>query len=78
MEAAGGAVLLYKTHLYDYVLCKKGHPSKMLLQLPRNFKDKIHSDIRNKMGKGSTVIGAFGLGFGVSLFELACAKARCS
>lgn len=58
--------------LYDYVLCKKGHPSKMLLQLPRSFKDKIHSDIRNKMAGGSIVIGAFGLGFGVSLFELAC------
>ena len=66
------AFVLGVLSLYDYILCKRGHPSKMLLQLPRTFKDKIHSDIRNKMANRNIVMGAFGLGFGVSVFELVC------
>jgi cytochrome c biogenesis protein CcdA len=56
----------------DFILCIKNKEAKIILQLPKFLKRKIHTDIRTKMKKSSIIIGSLTLGFFVSAFELAC------
>lgn len=59
-------------HLYDYFLAKKGKSDKIVLQLSKDRKRKIHSIIRNRVKITGLLAGAILLGFLVTLYELGC------
>ncbi|MDO9577569.1 MAG: hypothetical protein Q7J16_06750 [Candidatus Cloacimonadales bacterium] len=58
--------------LYDYYLFRKGRTAEMVLQLPKKIKQKIHEEIRSRSKIQHFVVGAFIIGFLVSLQELFC------
>ncbi|MGB9628980.1 MAG: cytochrome c biogenesis CcdA family protein, partial [Thermodesulfobacteriota bacterium] len=67
--------------LYDYIQVKKGHPSRMTLQVPDSLKKRIHRIIRKREGEleatqegKSTrfLFAAMGIGFVVTLLQSTC------
>jgi glutaredoxin len=67
--------------LYDYIQLKRGHPSKMTLQVPDSLKKRIHKIIRaregeleaNKEGKSTRILfAAMVIGFIVTLLQSTC------
>ncbi len=67
--------------LYDYVLLKRGKPSRMTLQVPDSLKKRIHRIIRakegeldaNKEGKSTRfLLAAVVIGFIVTLLQSTC------
>ncbi len=57
---------------YDYIKLKRNEVGEVKLQLPRFIKKKIHSVIREKMGKKNLFIAAVVSGFFISLSEFIC------
>ncbi len=57
---------------YDYIKLKRNEIGEVKLQLPRFIKKKIHSIIREKMGKKNLFIAAVVSGFFISLSEFIC------
>ena len=75
------ALLLGIFSLYDYIQLKKGHPSKMKLQVPDFLKKRIHQIIRVRSGEleanqESTsirfLLAAVVIGFIVTLLQSTC------
>jgi cytochrome c biogenesis protein CcdA len=64
--------LLAVLSLVDYVRVRRGHPTGILLQLPRFLKLRIHAVVRRQSRARAYVLGAFVTGVLVSVFELAC------
>jgi cytochrome c biogenesis protein CcdA len=58
--------------LYDYFQLRSGRIDRVLLQLPRPIKRRLHRDIRSGARSAALVASSLVLGFLVSLFELAC------
>jgi thiol-disulfide isomerase/thioredoxin len=58
--------------LYDYVLCRRGRSTEMLLQMPAFLKDRVRGIIRKEVKVHRYLVAAGVTGFGVSLLELAC------
>ena len=67
-----GLLALAGLSLYDFALARSGQNQKMLLQLPRSFKERIHRDIRTRARAAALAASSLVLGFLVSVFELAC------
>ncbi len=57
---------------YDYLKLKRNEVKEVKLQLPRFIKKKIHSVIREKMGKKNLFIATVVSGFCISLSEFIC------
>lgn len=68
--AAGLVLALY--NFRDYLKARKGDFSSMDLQLSTAAKQRIHRVIRERMGAGSLVTGAFVIGLLTSVLEFAC------
>lgn len=51
---------------------RTGDPHKVLLQLPRSVKDRIHAVIRTRLHRGSMVLGGLTVGALVTLLESVC------
>ena len=66
-----GLVLAFY-NLRDYFKARKGDYSSMDLQLSTAAKQRIHKVIRDKMGAGGLIGGAFGVGLITSVLEFAC------
>lgn len=58
--------------LYDYFQLRAGRQDKILLQLPRTIKRRLHRDIKSRTRSAALIASSLVLGFLVSLFELAC------
>ncbi|MBW2057710.1 MAG: hypothetical protein JRH07_10480 [Deltaproteobacteria bacterium] len=58
--------------LYDYLLCRKGRASEMVLQMPAFLKSRVRAVIRQKVRVSRYVLAAVVTGFLVSVLELAC------
>ena len=70
---ATAAFVLGGYSLYDYIIFKKTQkPSKMKLQLPKAVKRKIQDIMQKKLRSRNLIIGAFVVGFLVSLLEAVC------
>lgn len=65
-------IILSVVSFYDFYLIKSNRADKILLQLPKYFKDKIHKNIRKYRKMKGLMLSSFALGFIISLFELAC------
>jgi cytochrome c biogenesis protein CcdA len=57
---------------YDLYLIKIGKEREMLLQLPSVFKKKIQATVKTHVRQTALITTAIGLGFLVSIFEMAC------
>ncbi|MEJ2306242.1 MAG: DUF1573 domain-containing protein [candidate division WOR-3 bacterium] len=57
---------------YDYIKLKRNEVGEVKLQLPRFIKKKIHSVIREEMGKKNLFIAAAVSGFFISVSEFIC------
>ena len=68
----GFTLILGILSVADYCRCRSGHPGEMRLQLPAFLKRRVRHAIRKRVGLGRYVLGAFGLGFIVSVLELTC------
>jgi cytochrome c biogenesis protein CcdA/glutaredoxin len=66
-----GLVLAFY-NLKDYFKARRGDFSGMDLQLSTQAKQRIHKVIRDKMGAGGLIGGAFGVGLVTSVLEFAC------
>ncbi len=66
-----GLVLAFY-NLRDYLKARRGELSGMDLQLSTATKQRIHRIIRERMGAGGLIGGAFGVGLITSLLEFAC------
>jgi hypothetical protein len=75
------ALFLGLLSLYDYIQLKRGHPSKMKLQVPSFLKKRIHQTIRQRSGEldgggegQSTrlLLAAILIGFIVTLLQFTC------
>jgi cytochrome c biogenesis protein CcdA/glutaredoxin len=71
LAIAAGLVLAFY-NLRDYFKARRGDYSGMDLQLSTAAKQRIHKVIREKMGAGSLIGGAFGVGLITSVLEFAC------
>ena len=58
--------------LYDYVLCRRGRTSAMVLQMPGFLKERVRGVIRKEVKVSRYVLAAVATGFVVSLLELSC------
>ncbi|MEW6684928.1 MAG: hypothetical protein AB1393_01820 [Candidatus Edwardsbacteria bacterium] len=56
----------------DYFKAKQGKFSEVTLQLSRGTKQRIHRLIRERMGTGGVITGAFVVGLITSVLEFAC------
>jgi cytochrome c biogenesis protein CcdA len=66
-----GLVLAFY-NLKDFFKARRGDFSGMDLQLSTQVKQRIHQVIREKMGAGGLISGAFGVGLVTSVLEFAC------
>lgn len=60
------------TSFGDYLKARQGRLQDMTLKLPDRFKNLTRKLIREGSGMGNFVLASFGLGFVVSVVELAC------
>jgi cytochrome c biogenesis protein CcdA len=58
--------------LYDYFQLRAGKTGRVVLQLPRPIKQRLHRDIKSRTRSAALVTSSLVLGFLVSVFELAC------
>ena len=65
-------VALAGLSLYDWLVIRRGEPSKMLLQLPSALKRQLHKSIHAQARTAAMAGGALLTGFLVSIFEFAC------
>ena len=65
-------VTLGALNLRDYILCRRGRLREASLQLPAFLKRRIHAQVRTSTRRTWLAASSLGLGFAVSLFELAC------
>jgi len=70
--AIGLAAVLGFLSLYDFVLCRRGRASNMLLQMPAFLKSQVHGVIRKEVRVNRYILAAVATGFVVSILELAC------
>jgi hypothetical protein len=70
--AIGVAVVFGGVNLYDYVLCRRGRISEMVLQMPVFLKDRVRGVIRKEARVNRYIVAALATGFAVSILELAC------
>ena len=59
-------------NINDYYKIKNGSLKDMNLKLHHGLREKINAVIRNNIKLHHYIIGAFGMGFAISLLELAC------
>ena len=71
LAVAAGLVLAFY-NLRDYLKARRGDLSGMDLQLSTAAKQRIHKVIRDRMGTGSLIGGAFLVGLITSVLEFAC------
>ncbi len=68
-----GVLLVFAAlSLYDYFQLQGGKTEKVLLQLPRAIKMRLHRDIKTRARAAGLAASSLVLGFLVSIFELAC------
>ena len=67
-----GLMILSVLSFYDYALCRQGKATRMSLQLPRFLKQRIHASVRTRTRSAGLILSSLGLGFVVSVLELAC------
>jgi hypothetical protein len=72
LGAIGLALVFGVLSFYDYVLCRKGKSSAMLLQMPAFLKRQVHGIIRKEARVNRYIVAALATGFGVSILELSC------
>ncbi len=72
LGAIGLALVLGVLSLYDFVLCRKGRSSDVLLQMPAFLKNQVRGVIRKEVRVNRYILAAFATGFAVSILELAC------
>jgi cytochrome c biogenesis protein CcdA len=58
--------------LYDYFQLRAGKTERVLLQLPKPIKRRLHRDIKSRSRSAALIGSSLVLGFLVSVFELAC------
>ncbi|HRZ66679.1 MAG TPA: hypothetical protein P5521_00945 [Candidatus Omnitrophota bacterium] len=58
--------------LYDYRRIRQGRAGDVILQLPRDFKDRIHSAVRERSRSRRLIPASFILGFLIALLEFPC------
>jgi cytochrome c biogenesis protein CcdA len=58
--------------LYDYISIRAGRTDRVVLQLPRAVKRRIHRDIKQRARSAALITTSLVLGVLVSIFELAC------
>ncbi len=58
--------------LHDFFQSIRGNTGKILLQLPKTVKQRIHRTIRIRLRTAGLIIGSFSMGVLISLFELGC------
>ena len=66
------AIIFGILSFYDYIKLKRNEVGEVKLQLPRFIKKKIHSVIRERMGKKNLFIAAVVSGFFISISEFIC------
>jgi len=71
LAVAAGLVLAFY-NFRDYLKARRGNLSGMDLQLSSKAKQRIHKVIRDRMGAGSLIGGAFLVGLITSVLEFAC------
>ena len=66
------ALIVALLNFYDYYKIKKGSLNDMTLKLNKNLRERINAIIRKNVKVRHYVLGAFMMGFGISILELAC------
>jgi cytochrome c biogenesis protein CcdA len=66
------AAIIGLLNLKDYYKIKKGSLTDMNLKLSKSMRQRINAVIRKNVKLRHYIIGAFGMGFAISLLELAC------
>ncbi len=72
LTAIGLAVFLGVISFYDYILCRRGRSSDMLLKMPVFLKNQVRGIIRKEVRVNRYIVAAVATGFFVSILELAC------
>jgi hypothetical protein len=72
LSAIGLALVLGAISLYDYILCRRGLSSEILLKMPAFVKNQVHGVIRKGTRVNRYIFAAVATGFVVSILELAC------
>ncbi|NIQ39570.1 MAG: hypothetical protein GTN81_13410 [Proteobacteria bacterium] len=72
LGAIGLAFVLGILSLYDYVVCRKGRLTAMVLQMPAFLKSRVRGVIRKEVRVNRYILAAIATGFVVSILELAC------
>jgi cytochrome c biogenesis protein CcdA len=72
LAAMGLALVFGGLSLYDYVLCRRGRTSDVVLQMPAFLKGRVHGVIRKEVRVNRYILAAAATGFVVSILELAC------
>lgn len=66
------ALIVALLNFYDYYKIRKGSLSDMTLKLNKSLRERINTIIRKNVKVRHYVFGAFLMGFGISILELAC------
>lgn len=66
------ALVVALLNFYDYYKIKKGSLGDMTLKLNKTLREKINAIIRKNVKVRHYIFGAFLMGFGISILELAC------
>ena len=72
LAAIGLALVFGFLSLYDFVLCRKGRTSGVILQMPAFLKGRVHGVIRKEARVNRYILAALATGFVVSVLELVC------
>ena len=72
LAAIGLALVLGVISFYDYILCRRGRSSDMLLKMPAFLKNQVRGIIRKEVRVNRYILAAVATGFVVSILELAC------
>ncbi len=65
-------ILFATVSIYDGIMIRRGKTEKVILQLSRAMKQRIHKSVRHGLKSTSLIGGTALMGVLVSLFELAC------
>ena len=72
LAAVGLALVLGAISFYDYILCRRGRSSDILLKMPAFLKNQVRGIIRKEARVNRYILAAVATGFVVSFLELAC------
>jgi cytochrome c biogenesis protein CcdA len=72
LGAIGLALVLGILSLYDFIVCRKGRLTGMVLQMPAFLKNRVRGVIRKEVRMNRYILAAITTGFVVSILELAC------